>query len=212
MPYDRYEFTLKPLPYAYDALEPFISAETLQQHHSVHLKNYVDNLNRALDGYPRLQSMSLEQLLRNVNRLPASIRTAVQNNGGGVYNHNFYFDSMSPEQSIPTGILERALVASFGSLQSFASQMAAAAAGIFGSGWAWLVADRSGRLRIITLPNQDTPLSTAYCPILPLDMWEHAYYLDYRAEKSAYIQNWFPLINWDEVAARYLQCLRNRTR
>ena len=193
-----YPFELPELPYAYDALEPYIDKETMHFHHDKHLKTYVDNLNKALEGHPEYHSWTLERLLSDLDQLPEGMRTAVRNNAGGVYNHDLYFDLMSPgDKELPSAIAD-----AFGSGEEFKKQMKAAALGQFGSGFAWLVADGSGKLKVIALPNQDNPLSQGLRPILGLDVWEHAYYLKYQNLRGDYIDNWFHVIDWKTLAER----------
>ncbi len=193
-----YPFELIPLPYEYDALEPYIDAATMQFHHNKHLKTYVDNLNNALKDYPEFHSWTLEELLKNLDKLPENIRGAVRNNGGGVYNHDLFFALMAPEgQEMPKKIADV-----FGGEAEWQKQMKAAALGQFGSGFAWLVQDQSGKLSITALPNQDNPLSVSLFPILPLDVWEHAYYLKYQNLRANYIDAWFHVINWSAVSER----------
>jgi Superoxide dismutase len=211
-PNEHYPFSLKPLPYSYDALEPYIDAATVQIHHDRHLKSYVDNLNNTLDEYPQYHSWSLERLLKSASSLPAAIRTAVINNGGGVYNHNLYFDALrEPGGRQPEGVLKNALMKAFGSMENFETEMKKAGVSVFGSGYAWLVSDGNGKLKIITTANQDTPLPLGLCPILPLDVWEHAYYLKYQNRRPDAIDGWFNLINWEQAEKNYIACmLRNR--
>ena len=193
-----YPFQLPELPYAYDALEPYIDRKTMYFHHDRHMQTYVDNLNKALASYPEYHFRTLEELLTHLDDLPEEIRTAVRNNGGGVYNHDLYFDLMAPPgQAFPEELAE-----AFGGEDNWKRQMKAAALGQFGSGFAWLVRDPSGALKILALPNQDNPLSLGMQPILPLDVWEHAYYLKYQNLRSDYIDSWFHLINWEEVLRR----------
>lgn len=199
---NKYPFELIPLPYAYDALEPHISEQTLTFHHDKHLQTYVDNLNKALAGNPQLQCLPLEYLLTHLGEVPASDRTAVQNNGGGVYNHNFYFESMTPEETQPSELLTELLVRDFGSVEKFLEEIKAAALSVFGSGWAWLVMTPDKRLKIITTPNQITPLQDGYLPLLNVDVWEHAYYLDYQNRRPDYVTQWKSIINWDMVSRR----------
>ena len=198
----HYPFPLMLLPYSYDALSPHIDACTLHFHHDRHLKTYVDNLNKALAPYPDLHNWTLYQLLTNLEKLPAEIRTSVKNNGGGVYNHQLYFDSMTGNQNTPDPILMQALQNAFGSYDEWKKKMADAAASVFGSGWAWLVSNDDGTLRIVTTPNQDTPLPLR--PLLLIAVWEHAYYLQYQNLRAEYIKNWFCVIDWDKVKNRYL--------
>ena len=195
---EKYPFELLPLPYDYDALEPYIDAATMRFHHDKHLKTYVDNLNKALADYPQYQTWSLEALLKNLSDLPEGLRTAVRNNGGGVYNHKLFFALMAPAgQEMPGEIAEV-----FGGAEQWKKDMKAAALGQFGSGFAWLVADSAGKMKIISLPNQDNPLSLGLFPILPLDVWEHAYYLKYQNLRGDYIDSWFHVINWSGVKER----------
>lgn len=199
-----YPFTLKPLPYAYNAMEPYIDTETMHLHHDKHMQAYVDNLNKALASYPDLQAWPLTRLIIETNRLPEAIRTAVRNNGGGVFNHELYFDSMSPRHGqTPGGALAKAINRDFGSYDNFKKQIKDAGLAQFGSGWAWLVFDDSCKLHVVRTPNQDTPLPASLTPLLPLDVWEHAYYLKYHNLRGDYIDNWFNVIDWDAVEARY---------
>ena len=173
-----YPFVARPLPYEYDALVPVLDAETLTFHHDKHYKTYVDNLNSALSDYPELQKKSLTELLTDISTLPGAVQTAVRNNGGGVYNHELYFDSMrEPAGQEPDGALAEAIERDFGSYRQWKEQMKPAAVSKFGSGWAWLVADKDGRLSIVQTSNQDVPDLEDYVPILLVDVWEHAYYL-----------------------------------
>ena len=193
-----YPFELPVLPYTYDALEPYVDMETMHFHHDKHFKTYIDNLNKALAQYPEYHSWTLSTLLSRLSELPAALQTAVRNNGGGVYNHDLFFDLMTPEdQNMPTAISD-----AFGGEENWKQQMKAAALGQFGSGFAWLVCDSSGNLRILSLPNQDSPLSQGLYPILPLDVWEHAYYLKYQNLRGHYIDSWFHVINWNGVMER----------
>ncbi len=196
---DHFPFELVPLPYDYQALEPFIDSETMEIHHDRHLKTYVDNLNKALKDYPRYHQWNLEELLININRLPIQIRTAVKNNGGGVYNHNLYFSTLGDTNNEPTEKLKRLIEASFGSYDQFKTSLKEAGLAVFGSGWAWLAADSTGRLKIISTANQDTLLQTRLQPILPLDVWEHAYYLKHQNRRADYIDDWLHVIDWRVV-------------
>lgn len=204
---EHYKFELKPLPYAYDALETQISDQTLHFHHDKHLQTYVDNLNKALENQPQYQSWALEELLKRLDELPESIRTAVRNNGGGVYNHQLYFDGMAPvTTTMPHGKLKDAIVKTFGSLEEMQKQLKTAATGRFGSGWAYLVCNSDGQLEIMSTPNQDTPLAVGSCPVLIVDVWEHAYYLDYQNRRPDYFDSWYMVINWDMAEQRFEQC------
>ena len=204
-----YPFVVRPLPYEYDALVPVLDEETLTFHHDKHYKTYVDNLNGALADYPELQKKSLTELLTDINRLPAAVKTAVRNNGGGVYNHELYFDSMkSPVGQEPSEALAEAIDRDFGSYRQWKEQMKQAAVGKFGSGWAWLVADKNGTLSIVQTANQDVPDLEEYNPILLVDVWEHAYYLQYQNRRADYVEGWFGLINWRKAGKRYEEGLR----
>ncbi len=201
---ETYPFVVRPLPYEYDALTPVLDEETLHFHHDKHYKTYVDNLNNALSDYPELQKMSLKELLINLEHLPAAIQTPVRNNGGGVYNHELYFDSMkSPIGQEPCGMLAEAIDRDFGSYQQFKEKMKQAAVSKFGSGWAWLVTDRDGKLSIVQTANQDVPDLEIYTPIFLVDVWEHAYYLQYQNRRADYVEGWFGLINWRRAEKRY---------
>ena len=196
-------FTLPPLPYPYDALEPHIDARTMAIHHTKHHQAYVNNLNAAIQKAPELADKSLDDLMRDVNSLPESVRTAVRNNGGGHWNHSLFWQLMGPGKGgEPRGALADAIKQSFGDFSKFKEQFAAAAAGRFGSGWAWLVAD-GGKLSITTTPNQDNVLMDGKKAILGLDVWEHAYYLKYQNRRPDYVSAWWNVVNWDEVASRF---------
>ena len=203
-----YPFVARPLPYEYDALVPVLDAETLTFHHDKHYKTYVDNLNSALSDYPELQKKSLTELLSDISMLPGAVQTAVRNNGGGVYNHELYFDSMrEPAGQEPDGALAEAIERDFGSYRQWKEQMKPAAVSKFGSGWAWLVADKDGRLSIVQTSNQDVPDLEEYVPILLVDVWEHAYYLQYQNRRADYVESWFGLINWRKAGKRYEDCV-----
>jgi Fe-Mn family superoxide dismutase len=192
-----------PLPYPYDALEPHIDTRTMQIHHDKHHQGYVNKLNAALEGHPDLQAKSVEELLGDLDALPESIRTAVRNNGGGHANHTLFWPSMSPDGGgEPEGALAEAINATFGSFSAFKEQFSQAAATRFGSGWAWLCVDGGGSLQVLSTPNQDSPLSQGLTPILGLDVWEHAYYLNYQNRRPDYIAAFWNIVNWDEVALR----------
>lgn len=196
-------FELPSLPYAYDALEPYIDAQTMEIHHTKHHNAYVTNLNAALEKYPNLADKSLEELVENPQSVPEDIRTAVRNNGGGHYNHSIFWTVMSPNGGgEPKGALASAISDAFGSFSDFKEKFSAAAAGRFGSGWAWL-GFKGGNLAVISMPNQDAPLMEGLTPILGLDVWEHAYYLKYQNRRPEYISNWWNVVNWEEVSRRY---------
>jgi len=196
-------FTLPALPYKYDALEPNIDARTMEIHHTKHHQAYVNNLNAAIEKAPELQGKSLDELMRGINGVPESVRTAVRNNGGGHWNHSMFWELMGPNKGgEPTGTLADAIKKSFGDFTKFKEQFAAAGAGRFGSGWAWLVND-GGTLSITSTPNQDNPLMDGKNAILGLDVWEHAYYLKYQNRRPDYIAAWWNTVNWDAVASRF---------
>lgn len=192
-----------PLPYPYDALEPHIDTRTMQIHHDKHHQGYVNKLNAALEGHADLQDKTVEELLSDLDALPESIRTAVRNNGGGHANHSLFWPSMSPDGGgEPDGALAQAINTAFGSFDAFKEQFSKAAATRFGSGWAWLCVG-GGSLQVMSTPNQDSPLSQGLTPILGLDVWEHAYYLNYQNRRPDYIAAFWNVVNWDEVALRF---------
>ncbi len=197
-------FTLPPLPYANDALEPHIDARTMEIHHDKHHQAYVNNLNAAIEKAPELANKSLDDLMRGINSVPEAVRTAVRNNGGGHWNHSMFWEIMggAKKGGEPTGKLGDAIKSAFGDFSKFKEQFAAAAAGRFGSGWAWLVND-GGKLSITSTPNQDNPLMDGKAAILGLDVWEHAYYLKYQNKRPDYVTAWWNVVNWDAVAKRF---------
>ena len=196
-------FTLPALPYDFGALEPHIDTQTMQIHHGKHHQTYITNLNSALDKAPELQNKTIDELMKDINSVPESIRTAVRNNGGGHWNHSMFWESMAPNAGgEPSGKLGDAIKSAFGSFEEFKKQFAAAGTGRFGSGWAWLVAD-GGKLSITSTPNQDNPLMEGKKAILGLDVWEHAYYLRYQNRRPDYIAAWWNVVNWASVAKRF---------
>ena len=197
-------FTLPPLPYPTNALEPHIDAQTMEIHHDKHHAAYVNNLNTALEKAPELQNKSLDDLLKNFNAVPEAVRTAVRNNGGGHWNHSMFWQIMSPKGGgKPTGKLADAINAAFGDFEKFKEQFNAAGGARFGSGWAWLIND-GGKLSILSTPNQDNPIMDGKpAPILGLDVWEHAYYLKYQNRRPDYMKAWWNVVNWPEVAKRF---------
>ena len=200
----HYPFQLLPLPYAYDALEPFIDAKTMEIHHDKHVQAYVDNLNKALENQPDYQNWPLERLLYNLEKLPQAMQAPVRNNGGGVYNHNLYFAIMAPGgKSLGEGTLKAAIMRDFGSLEALLAQMKAGGLSVFGSGWAWLVSDNTGRLSIFKTPNQDTQIPANLTPVINLDVWEHAYYLKVQNRRAEYIDNFFNVVDWDAAQRNY---------
>ncbi len=200
--------TLPALPYAYDALEPHIDAKTMEIHHSRHHQTYVTNLNAALAGLPELAALPLEALLARIDSLPAQVQGAVRNHGGGHANHSLFWQVMSPQGGgEPDGELAAAMERDLGGLESFRQAFTQAALSRFGSGWAWLVVDGRGKLQVVSSANQDSPLMEGLTPILGLDVWEHAYYLKYQNKRPDYIAAFYNVIDWDEVARRYVAAL-----
>lgn len=198
------KFKLEPLPYSYDALEPFIDKETMKIHHDKHHQTYVDNLNKALSTNPEYYSKDLTWILTNLDSVPKEIRQNVINNAGGVYNHNFFWTVLAPKSGgTPTGELSKAINRDFGSFDNFKAEFKKAALGQFGSGWAWLVSDKDGKLSIISTSNQDSPISKGLKPLLTIDVWEHAYYLKYQNKRADYIDNMWNIINWPQVEKYY---------
>jgi len=198
-------FTLSSLPYAFDALEPHIDARTVEIHHDKHHATYVANLNKALESAPELAGKSLEALLaHNPAAVPDALKTAVRNNGGGVWNHDLYWQIMGKNAGgAPVGNVGKAIVAKYGSYDEFKTKFAAAGLGRFGSGWAWLVKTSAGGVDIVSTANQDTPLSEGLNPVLALDVWEHAYYLNYQNRRADYISSWWNVVNWGAVEDLY---------
>ncbi len=196
-------FTLPPLPYPSNALEAAIDKMTMEIHHDKHHKAYVDNLNAALAGHAELESMPIDQLMRQINRVPENIRQKVINNGGGHANHSLFWEIMSPQGGgEPTGPLAEAIKSTFGDFKSFQQKIKEAGLNRFGSGWAWLVSD-GGRLNIISTANQDSPLMNNHIPLLGVDVWEHAYYLRYQNRRGDYLDAWWKVVNWNAVAQRF---------
>ena len=198
-----YPFINTPLPYDYDALEPYIDEKTMLLHHDRHLQTYIDNLNHFLEENPSLQRYSLEELLIIWRRLPCHLQTTLRNNAGGVYNHRFYFDGMKPCQKTASSFrFFHEMSRQFGSPENFRSQFKEAALSVFGSGYAWLVSDE-GRLKIVTSSNQNTPVLHFRRLVLNIDVWEHAYYLKHYNLRAAYIDDWFRVVNWEKAAERF---------
>ncbi len=198
-------FTLPALPYAYDALEPSFDATTMHLHHDKHHQTYVNNLNVAVAAHPELAGKTVEELVSNVNSLPEAVRTVVRNSGGGHANHSFWWPTLGKGGAAPTGELAKAIDAKFGSLSTFQDKLTAAALGVFGSGWAWLVRLPDGTLAIETTPNQDSPLTVGHKPVLTVDVWEHAYYLKYQNRRVEYVKAYFQVLNWDYVSGQFAQ-------
>lgn len=204
--------TLPDLPYAYDALEPHIDRQTMELHHDKHHATYVNKLNDALASSPELAEKSVIDLLKDFNSIPESIQTAVKNHGGGHANHTLFWEIMRPAEGTsaennttaePSGALLEAINKSFGDFTGFMKTFTEKATGVFGSGWAWLVADNSGQVQIVTTANQDSPYMQGLTPLMGIDVWEHAYYLKYQNRRPEYIENWVKLVNWDIVSANY---------
>jgi Fe-Mn family superoxide dismutase len=200
MPYE-----LPPLPYPYDALEPYIDARTMEIHHTKHHQAYVNNLNKALEGHPGFQGLPIEKLLSDLSRVPEEIRTAVRNNGGGHLNHSMFWKLMKRGGGgEPKGQLAEAISTTFGSFAEFRNRFTQAALGRFGSGWAWLYL-KDGKLVVDSTANQDNPIMEGGRPVLGLDVWEHAYYLKYQNRRNEYVEAWWNVVNWDQAAENYLE-------
>lgn len=202
---NKYPFTLQPLPYSYDALSPVLGEETLHFHHDKHMKTYVENLNKALEPHSAFHAFPLNTVLTKLNDLPESAQTAVRNNGGGVYNHELYFSTLTNPNAAtkPSGALQDAIDRDFGGVEKMFAQLKQAALGRFGSGWAYVVTDEKGVLSICSTPNQDVPDLSKFIPLMTIDVWEHAYYLDYQNRRPDYFDAFITLINWDVVSKKY---------
>lgn len=197
-------YKLPELAYAYDALEPHIDEETMVLHHTKHHNAYVTNLNVALDKHPELKEKTLVELLQDLDSVPADVRGAVRNHGGGHLNHEFFWTVMAPNAGgLPTGNLAAAIDTTFGSFDEFKTTFLAAAGAVFGSGWAWLVVDKDGKLEVVSTPNQDTPVSDFKTPVLGVDVWEHAYYKKFSNLRPDYLAAFFEVVNWDKVSELY---------
>lgn len=196
-------YTLPDLPYAHDALEPHIDEETMKIHHGKHHQGYVDKTNAALEGYSEYADLSIEELVAELNTLPEELKGAVLKNGGGHANHKLFWTVLSPKGGgTPEGELAKAIDSEFGSFDEFKDEFKAAATGQFGSGWAWLVVN-NGKLEVVSTPNQESPLSSGKTPILGIDVWEHAYYLNYQNKRPDYVDAFWNVVNWEEVSRRY---------
>ena len=197
-------FKLPELNYAYNALEPHIDARTMEIHHTKHHQTYIDNLNKALEGHEKYQEMSIKDLLKSLDELPDSIKTAVRNNGGGHLNHKIFWNVMSPNGGgKPIGEVAKKIDEDLGGFDKFKEEFKKAALGRFGSGWAWLVIDKDGKLAVTSTPNQDNPISDGKNPLLGIDVWEHAYYLNYQNKRADYIDSWWNLVDWNVVGEKY---------
>jgi Fe-Mn family superoxide dismutase len=202
-------FVLPPLPYAYDALEPYIDARTMEIHYTKHHQAYIDNLNAALKDLPEWQKKSLLEIIQSIDKLPKEIQTTVKNNAGGDFNHSFFWPLMKKNGGgNPKGELAKAIDKKFGSFEKFQEEFNAAAKKVFGSGWAWLVLDKNGQLLVISTPNQDPVMLQGFKPVLGLDVWEHAYYLKYQNKRPDYISAWWHVVNWDQAEHNYLNPLK----
>lgn len=200
----HYPYENTPLPYAYDALEPHIDRETMELHHQKHLQSYIDNLNALLSQRPGLQRLPLEELTTLTGQLPHAGSAPLARNAGGVFNHRFYFEGLTPRSTgRPSGDLAGAMDRTFGGWENFQAAFTAAALGVFGSGYAWLVVDRRGRLRIVTTANQETPLARGLVPLLSVDVWEHAYYLKRQNRRGEYLSHWFAVTDWEVAEIRF---------
>jgi len=200
-------FAVPPLPYPFDALQPYIDARTMEIHHDKHHAAYVANLNKAAAEYPELAKMSPESMLRDLQAIPEKVRTTVRNNGGGHYNHSLFWQMLKKDGGAPTGNLAKAIDGAFGNFASFKESFSKAAMGQFGSGWAWLVLGLDKRLSIEPSANQDSPISQGKQPLLGIDVWEHAYYLNYQNRRADYVAALFHVIHWDYVSERYEKAL-----
>ena len=201
-------YELPALTYAFDALEPYIDARTMEIHHDKHHGTYVTNLNNALAKYPDWQSKPIAEVIKNLSSVPEDVRTAVRNNGGGHLNHSWFWQWLKPGGSQPTGELLAALNSTFGSLDAFKDQLNKAGLGRFGSGWAWLVLDKTGKLAITSTANQDNPLSDGLTPLFGVDVWEHAYYLKYQNRRADYLGAIWNVVNWEAVAKGFAAAAR----
>lgn len=196
-------YTLAPLPYAFDALEPYIDARTMELHYTAHHAGYVAKLNAALEAYPELMAQSVEDLVRNYAQLPEAVRLAVRNQGGGHYNHTFFWSIMTPGGTPASDFMLGLLKEKFQTFEAFQKEFNAKAMTVFGSGWAWLCVAPNHTLEIVATPNQDSPITSGLTPILGLDVWEHAYYLKYQSKRPSYIDAWWHVVDWAKVEELY---------
>ena len=204
----KYPYSLPPLPYSYEALEPYIDKMTMEIHHTKHHQGYINNLNNALEKYSEFHNLELEDILKNLNQLPEEIRIAVRNNGGGHYNHTLFWEIMKPNGGgEPKGKLKEEIKKTFGSFEEFKKLFSETAIKHFGSGWAWLVITPDKKLKVYSLLNQDNPLMNGDIPIMGIDVWEHAYYLKYQNRRNEYVEAWWNVINWDKIEENLLKNL-----
>ena len=204
----KYKYTLPPLPYEYDALEPYIDARTMDIHYNKHHKSYVDNLNTAIEGYEHLYTVELGEILAGINNIPEDIKTTVRNNGGGHMNHSFFWKIMKKNGGgEPHGKLAEAIKKTFGSFNKFQDDFNATAKKVFGSGWSWLCINDQRKISILSTPNQDSPLMQGLMPIVGLDVWEHAYYLSYQNRRPDYITAWWQVVNWEQAEENFEKAL-----
>jgi Fe-Mn family superoxide dismutase len=196
-------FKLPDLPYDYNALEPYLDTKTMEVHHDKHHAGYTAKLNKALEKYPKFYDMDIADILKDLSKVPEDVRTAVRNNGGGYYHHNLWWPQFKPGKGgAPSGDLAKAMDAAFGSFDAFKEKMTASAVGLFGSGWAWLCKDGSGKLVLQNTSNQDSPVTLGLMPLLGIDVWEHSYYLKYQNRRKEYVDNFWNVIDWDVIAGR----------
>lgn len=197
-------YILQPLPYSFDALEPYIDARTMEIHYTKHHQGYVNNLNDALKGHSDLEKLPLAELLKKANSLPENLKTSIINQGGGHYNHTFFWSIMKPNsEKEAQGSIKDAIHNMFGSLSAFQEKFSTAAKSVFGSGWAWLCVNKEGELTLMTTPNQYSPIMEGLIPVIGLDVWEHAYYLHYQNKRADYIQAWWHVLNWAHIEELY---------
>lgn len=202
-----YPFDLADLPYSAGSLDPYIDQRTMEIHHGRHHQGYINNLNDVVEENPDLQEMTLGEMLSNLDMLPADVRTMVRNHGGGHFNHDMFWKLLTPDNSEPHGELEAAINQQFGSIDEFKAEFNATAGGVFGSGWGWLVTDAQGNLELLQTPNQDTPLAEGRYPVIGVDVWEHAYYLNYQNRRGDYLENFWNVLNWEQAEENYTQYL-----
>lgn len=197
-------FELPKLPYDYNALEPYMDTKTMEVHHDKHHAGYTKKLNAALENNPEFYEKSIVEILGDLDAIPENIRTAVRNNGGGYYHHNIWWEQFGSDKGgEPAGELSKAINSTFGSFEAFREQFKITALGVFGSGWAWLVKDKNGKLSLLGTPNQDSPATLGFKPLLGIDVWEHSYYLKYQNRRNEFIDNFWEVIDWDVIAARF---------